>query len=414
MFNPIIKQLLRENLETLSYDDMDFDFFTRKFIVGRWFESEAEALNYLKSHQNEMGGKTINDFIIKKDEKDSSLKPYRIYPKPLIKDLNRNEASKYIQKYGLLTSIGPYITYPLYAYVEYKHINKLKELGIYYKFKELKDIDLNQILNNFVKKLSKNNQLDSFFTVNSNVITYNLSDYLDRDGVLELKLKTENILNQFNNYIGSDYFIKQTKVTQNDDSIRKSLLNKLDDKNYNPENEFKQTYKTVYFILERGNDEEEFLAEIPMDGLTMPKLTQEINESKTLVKQLLRENLESLIERRKNYPSYIRDFVRFAKNYLGIKGKVLVKLTNNKSKTSTLAHYEIGGCIVVYIKDRAYQDLCRSICHEMVHVKQFEDGRLTNPSEQGKDGTPEENEANSLAGEIMRKWGKLYPQAYEL
>lgn len=137
--------------------------------------------------------------------------------------------------------------------------------------------------------------------------------------------------------------------------------------------------------------------------------------SKPLIKQLLKESIDqTLIERRKNYPSYIRDFVRFAKNYLGIKGKVVIRLTNDKSKTNTLAHYEVGGCIVIYIKDRSLADILRSFAHEAVHMKQFEDGRLTNPSEQGKDGTPEENEANSKAGELVRKFGKLYPITYEL
>ena len=133
----------------------------------------------------------------------------------------------------------------------------------------------------------------------------------------------------------------------------------------------------------------------------------------SLIKQLLRENF-NVIERRKAYPQYIKMFMEFAKKELGIKGKIVVKLTFDKSKTNTLAHYEVGGGILVYIKDRSYMDSCRSIVHEMVHAKQYEDGRLTNPLEQGQDGTPEENEANSLAGEIMRKWGKLYPQLYEL
>ncbi len=133
--------------------------------------------------------------------------------------------------------------------------------------------------------------------------------------------------------------------------------------------------------------------------------------SKTLIKQLLRENLE----RRKDYPSYIRDFVRFAKNYLGIKGKVLVKLTNDKSKVSTTAYFSLNPLyIMIYTDGRKYIDLCRSIGHELKHWKQFEDGVLTNPTENGKTGSDIENEANAVAGILIREWGKLYPQAYEL
>lgn len=132
-----------------------------------------------------------------------------------------------------------------------------------------------------------------------------------------------------------------------------------------------------------------------------------------IIKQLLRENLE-VHERRKEYPSYIRDFVRFAKNYLGIKGKIHVTLTNDKSKTSTLAHYELGGGIVVYIKDRSLADILRSFAHEAQHMKQYEEGRLDNPAEQGKSGSNEENEANNVAGILIRKFGELYPDIYIL
>lgn len=134
---------------------------------------------------------------------------------------------------------------------------------------------------------------------------------------------------------------------------------------------------------------------------------------KPLIKQLLRENIDSLIERRKNYPSQIRDFVVFAKKYFGIKGKIKIIITSDKSKTSTLAHYEIGGNIVIYGKDRSLCDLERSIGHELFHVKQFEDGLLNNPAEQGKDGSEIENMANAKAGELIRVWGKMNPIIYE-
>jgi hypothetical protein len=39
------------------------------------------------------------------------------------------------------------------------------------------------------------------------------------------------------------------------------------------------------------------------------------------------------------------------------------------------------------------------------------DKRLTSTS--GEDGSPDENEANSLAGVIMRKFGRDNPQIYE-
>jgi hypothetical protein len=56
-------------------------------------------------------------------------------------------------------------------------------------------------------------------------------------------------------------------------------------------------------------------------------------------------------------------------------------------------------------------DILRTIAHEMVHHMQNQDGRLEPTS--GEDGSPEENEAHSLAGVIMRQFGRNNPQIYE-
>jgi hypothetical protein len=56
--------------------------------------------------------------------------------------------------------------------------------------------------------------------------------------------------------------------------------------------------------------------------------------------------------------------------------------------------------------------VCRSIAHELVHHKQMLEGRLKNTALDGQDGSPIENEANSTAGIIIRKYGKLHPEIY--
>ena len=61
--------------------------------------------------------------------------------------------------------------------------------------------------------------------------------------------------------------------------------------------------------------------------------------------------------------------------------------------------------------DRSLLDVKRSLCHEMTHHKQNQEGRLKSNS--GEDGSEIENESNSMAGLIMRKWGRLHPEAYE-
>lgn len=271
-----IKTTLKEFLtEThLTYDEVDLDIFSNKYLVGKWFGSEKEAIKYLKSIIDHTE-KDIEDFYVFKDKKDSSLKPYKIYPKPSDKEIKRNEASKFIKKYGILSSKDlRYVTYPLYAYVEYKHIDKIKELGVKYQFKPLNKINLYPILSRFIKEKGYPNNI-----TDAEMKFYNYGSFgVDGDnsmGVDDIKIiksKVNELLNEFNDLIGSDFYIDITNMDQTNKSLRSNLLNKLDDKIYNPNIEFDKRYKDVSFIINRGEDEHEFLAVIEMETIDKPKM----------------------------------------------------------------------------------------------------------------------------------------------
>ena len=132
---------------------------------------------------------------------------------------------------------------------------------------------------------------------------------------------------------------------------------------------------------------------------------------KPKIKQLLRERLltkEELDVRQ------VADFVNFAKEYLGITDDIKVELAFERTPDlKTTANYNLSGFIKIYAKDRAIIDVCRSIAHELVHHKQNLDGRLIDALKDGEDGSPIENEANAVAGVIIRKYGKLHPEIYE-
>ena len=49
----------------------------------------------------------------------------------------------------------------------------------------------------------------------------------------------------------------------------------------------------------------------------------------------------------------------------------------------------------------------------MVHHKQMQRGDLKNNPNTGDDGSPEENEANAKAGELIRIFGRQNPEIYE-
>lgn len=134
------------------------------------------------------------------------------------------------------------------------------------------------------------------------------------------------------------------------------------------------------------------------------------HESKLFIKSLLRE---SLMSNSKEDTLALTDFINFTKKYLGIDDNIKVELAFERTPDlTTYAYYKLGELVKVYAKNRNTGDIMRSLAHELVHHKQFIEGRLDNPSEQGKDGTDIENEANAVAGKIMRLYGKEHPEIY--
>jgi hypothetical protein len=140
-------------------------------------------------------------------------------------------------------------------------------------------------------------------------------------------------------------------------------------------------------------------------------LVKYLYNMKPVIKTLLRERLltQDELDIRQ-----IADFVNFCKEYLGIDDDVKVELAFKRTPDiTTTAYYDINGKrLKVYVKNRAIIDVCRSIAHELVHHKQNIDGRLNTSENPGEDGTEFENEANAVAGVIIRKWGKMHPEIY--
>lgn len=138
-----------------------------------------------------------------------------------------------------------------------------------------------------------------------------------------------------------------------------------------------------------------------------PKLT----ETKLVVKHLLRE----FLHKNNSHAHEVADFVNFAKGFLDIEDdvKVILKFERTPDLVTTAYYNPQTHLVAVYANNRALVDVCRSIAHELVHHKQNIDNRLLDIIKDGSDGSPIENEANSLAGVIMRQYGKLHPEIYE-
>lgn len=109
----------------------------------------------------------------------------------------------------------------------------------------------------------------------------------------------------------------------------------------------------------------------------------------------------------------LKEFLKYCISELKLEGpypKIL--LTTDKTKTPTYGHYEPeSNTIVVYTANRSMGDILRTIAHEIVHRKQQSLGKLGPDS--GTTGSPQENQANSIAGIILRNFGKQYPEIFE-
>jgi hypothetical protein len=111
----------------------------------------------------------------------------------------------------------------------------------------------------------------------------------------------------------------------------------------------------------------------------------------------------------------LRSFIKFVKEQLELKSVPKIAIQNNRDGLKTTANYDYTKdkkVIKVCAKNRALVDVMRSIAHEMVHHKQFEQGRLNGPKPADIGGDIED-EANAKAGQYIKLYSKKDPSIYE-
>ena len=106
----------------------------------------------------------------------------------------------------------------------------------------------------------------------------------------------------------------------------------------------------------------------------------------------------------------LQEFIEYVTGYLDLKDIPTITIRETV-KGTTFATWSPNG-IEIAVTDRHPMDIFRSVAHEMVHQKQHEEDSLTNES--GETGSEHENEANALAGIIMRNFAKNNPKLFEL
>jgi len=127
----------------------------------------------------------------------------------------------------------------------------------------------------------------------------------------------------------------------------------------------------------------------------------------------------SLIGKRKGRPttrtqfdSILKRFLIFLKRELRVNYDIPIILIDDVEFSKQKKSFGMINDNIIYISvvNRQPIDILRTVAHEFVHYKQMIEGKSMN----GSVGSSIENQANSKSGEIMRKYGQLHPELFDL
>jgi hypothetical protein len=113
------------------------------------------------------------------------------------------------------------------------------------------------------------------------------------------------------------------------------------------------------------------------------------------------------------FNSILKKFIVFLKRELSLTidiPYILIDDPDFSKKNRAFGMMNSDGIVYISIINRHPLDILRTVAHEFVHYKQSIKRVAMNPNP----GSPSENEANAKAGEIMRKYGKLHPELFDL
>ena len=127
-------------------------------------------------------------------------------------------------------------------------------------------------------------------------------------------------------------------------------------------------------------------------------------------------NLNESVLDKKTRKYIINDFINYVIQFLDLEGREPdINLIDSEGAAAQLKSFGAfmvdSGVVNVVITNRNLADILRTLAHEIVHYKQKIENRLEPNS--GDDGSEIENEANSVAAVIMRKYGKINPNIFE-
>jgi hypothetical protein len=113
------------------------------------------------------------------------------------------------------------------------------------------------------------------------------------------------------------------------------------------------------------------------------------------------------------FDSILKKFLVFLKKELRINYDIPIILVDDADfSKKVLAFAEISKDNMIYLSiiNRHPMDILRTLAYEYVHYKQNNENKI----HRSGPGSPSENQANAKAGEIVRKYGQLHPELFDL
>jgi hypothetical protein len=102
----------------------------------------------------------------------------------------------------------------------------------------------------------------------------------------------------------------------------------------------------------------------------------------------------------------VQHFVSFATKHLKLRGQPRIRFVGSQEDSKQAFGHAMGKDITVRVTNRHPIDVMRTLAHELTHFRQNAEG--SKASEQEK-----EDNANAIAGRIMRAYDTKYPKAFK-
>lgn len=113
------------------------------------------------------------------------------------------------------------------------------------------------------------------------------------------------------------------------------------------------------------------------------------------------------------YKDLFQDFLVLAKEHFEFEQIPEINFVHKFEGYNSFGGYDSESKLIhLAIANRHPLDILRTLAHELVHHSQDLHGRLYDGA--GETGSEIENEANAVAGVVMRKFNHTFPQYFDL